>query len=161
MTMSPDDLKEQIREAIASQKRPTVTVLSSLLAIQDNLGYIHDLAIEEVAMHFNTTINAVYGVASFYPNFRFKPPGANFVEVCWGPTCHLNGAQRVLAAVLGELDLEGEGDTEDNRATFKFNTCLGACTQAPVMSVNHRLSGHVTPEAAQSAMSDLSNDGGH
>ena len=161
MTTSPDDLKGQIREAIASQTRPTVTVLSSLLAIQDDLGYIPDLAIEEVAIHFNTTINDVYGVATFYPNFRFKPMGANFIEVCWGPTCHLKGAQKILAAVLGELELEGEGDTEDNRASFKFNTCLGACAQAPVISVNHRLTGRITPEAAQAAVSNLSSDGGH
>ena len=63
MTTSADELKGQIREAIASQKRPTVTVLSSLLAIQDELGYIPDAAIEEVAIHFSTTINDVFGVA--------------------------------------------------------------------------------------------------
>jgi NADH:ubiquinone oxidoreductase subunit E len=157
---SSEELKEKIREAIASQKRPTVTVLSSLLAIQDNLGYIPDEAIEEVAAAQNTSINHVYGVASFYPNFRFTPPESNFVEVCWGPTCHLQGAQEILHRVLGELGLEDEGDAADKHVTFKFNTCLGACAQAPVISVNHRLMGRMTPEAAVKAVSDPGSGGG-
>ena len=80
MTQSGEELKERIKQAIASQKRPTVTVLSSLLAIQDNIGYIPDEAINEVAISHNTSINDVYGVASFYPNFRFTVPADNQVE---------------------------------------------------------------------------------
>ena len=75
MTTEKDNLRTSIKEAIDSQKRPTVTVLSSLLAIQDSIGYIPEEAIEEVAVHSNTSINSVFGVASFYPNFRFTPPG--------------------------------------------------------------------------------------
>ena len=75
MTVENDSLRKQIKEAIASQKRPTVTVLSSLLAIQDSIGYIPNEAIEEVAIAMNASINSVFGVASFYPNFRFPQPG--------------------------------------------------------------------------------------
>ena len=72
--MGGDAPRERIREAMASQKRPTVTVLSSLLAIQDHLGYLPDEAIEEVAHFTKASINEVWGVASFYTNFRFTPP---------------------------------------------------------------------------------------
>ena len=75
MTTDKDNLRTRIQQAIRSQKRPTVTVLSSLLAIQDLVGYIPEEAIEEVAAHSKTSINSVFGVASFYPNFRFTPPG--------------------------------------------------------------------------------------
>ncbi len=61
-------LRERIRKAITSQKRPTVTVLSSLLAVQDEIGYIPNEAIEEVATFIDTTLNDVWGVASFYKN---------------------------------------------------------------------------------------------
>ncbi len=140
--------RERLLKAINSQRRPTVTVLSSLLAAQDELGYIPDEAIEEVATFNETTINEVWGVASFYTNFRFSPPGAHNVEVCWGPTCHLMGASHILQRVMDQLGLETEGETADNNISFKFNTCLGACSVAPVMSIDHHLIGRLTPDSA-------------
>lgn len=142
------DDRERLLRAINNQRRPTVTVLSSLLAVQDELGYIPEEALEEVAALNDTTINEVWGVASFYTNFRFTPPGKHNVEICWGPTCHLMGASHILQRVMDELGLEDEGETEDDNISFKFNTCLGACSVAPVMSVNHRLVGRITAESA-------------
>ena len=147
--------REQIRRAISSQTKSTITVLSCLLAIQDDLRYLPDEAIEEVATRFDTTINEVWGVATFYTNFRFTPPGEHFVEVCWGPTCHLLGAAHILQAVMDDLGLTDEGETEDNRTTLKYNTCLGACSQAPVMMIDHRLIGRLTVEEARKRISEL------
>lgn len=155
MTTDKNNLRTSIKEAIESQKRPTVTVLSSLLAIQDSVGYIPEEAIEEVAIHSNTSINSVFGVASFYPNFRFTPPGEHSIEVCWGPTCHLKGSTEILEVVLAKLGLLSEGDTEDGKVSFRFNTCLGACSQAPVLSVNHELYGNVDPEEAAELVATL------
>ena len=145
----------RLRRAISNQRRPTVTVLSSLLTVQDELGYIPDEAMEEVAVLNDTTINEVWGVASFYTNFRFTPPGAHNVEICWGPTCHLKGASHILQRIMDQLGLDDEGETEDGNISFKFNTCLGACSVAPVMSVDHRLIGRVTPESASSRVQNL------
>ena len=155
MTTEKDNLRTRIKEAIDSQKRPTVTVLSSLLAIQDSIGYIPEEAIEEVAVHSNTSINSVFGVASFYPNFRFTPPGEHSVEVCWGPTCHLKGSTEILEIVLAKLGLVSEGDTEDGKVSFRFNTCLGACSQAPVLSLDHELYGNVDSDMAEKLLGDL------
>ena len=158
--MAPENesLVDQINIAIQNQKRPTVTVLSSLLAVQDDLGYIPNEAIEQVAIKMNTSTNAVYGVASFYPNFRFTPPGDHSVEVCWGPTCHLAGAANILDKVLEELNLDTEGDTSDGRVSFRFNTCLGACSQAPVVNLNHELFGKVTPDDVVDLIKNMSKD---
>ena len=158
MAPETDSLVDQINIAIQNQKRPTVTVLSSLLAIQDKIGYIPDEAIEQVAVKMDTSKNAVYGVASFYPNFRFTPPGDHSVEVWWGPTCHLAGAANILEKVLNELSLETEGDTSDGRVSFRFNTCLGACSQAPVVNVNHELFGKVNPEYVVDLIKNMSSD---
>ncbi|MCH8870683.1 MAG: NAD(P)H-dependent oxidoreductase subunit E [Chloroflexi bacterium] len=155
MTSQSEDLRLRIREAIRAQTKTNVNVLSSLLAVLDELGYIPDEAVEEVADSQHVTINEVWGVASFYTNFRFKPPGANSVEICWGPTCHLMGAQQIIRAVLDDLGLEDEGDTEDNRVSIRFNTCLGACSQAPVIMVNHKLVGRASVESSRSQISEL------
>lgn len=151
--------RDRLLEAIRGQRRPSVTVLSSLLAAQDELLYIPEAAIEEVAALMSTTINEVWGVASFYTNFRFTPPARHTVEVCWGPTCHLEGAAEVIKDVLAQLELEGEGESADNSVSFKFNTCLGACAQAPLMSIDHHLIGQVTPESAVERVSRLQQSG--
>ena len=143
-----DGLRERITRAIQSQTQPTVTKLSSLLAVEDELGYIPKEAVEEVARHTGSSINDVWAVASFYPNFRFTPPCAHSVEICWGPTCHLLGAMPVIDAVQRQLGLESEGDTSDGNVSLRYNTCLGACAQAPVMSVDHHLIGRVSSESA-------------
>ncbi len=149
LTDGNEALRDRVRSAISSQKQPTVTVLSTLHAAHDELGYLPDEAIEEVAAYTEATINDVWGVASFYTNFRFTPPAEHALEVCWGPTCHILGAARIKKHCLEALDLTDEGNTTDGRLSLKYNTCLGACSQAPVISVDHRLHGRVTPEDMQ------------
>ena len=159
MTDESAALRERITAAIKAQTKTNVNVLSSLHAVLDEIGYIPDAAIEEVADFTDTTINEVWGVASFYTNFRFTPPGDNIVEICWGPTCHLLGAPDILRAALDALGLEDEGETADNAVSLKYNTCLGACSQAPVMMVNHRLAGRVTAESALRRIADARSGG--
>ena len=149
-----DGLKERIKKAVHNQPQPTVTILSSLLAVEDELGYIPPEAVAEVAGFNRATINDVWAVVSFYPNFRTTPPGQHRVEVCWGPSCHLVGAMPVIAAVLEAVGLPAEGDTPDGRLSLRYNTCLGACAQAPVMSIDHHLIGRITPEQARNRLAD-------
>ena len=130
-------------------------MLSSLLAIQDELHYIPDEAVEETATFCAATINDVWSVASFYTNFRFTPPGKVTVDVCWGPTCHLMGAQLVLKAVHDVLGVDSETTTDDGKVTLRYSTCLGACAQAPVIARDHELTGRITPESATSYVTDL------
>lgn len=149
------DLRERVRAALASQKQRTKTILSSLLAIQDAFHYIPREAIEETAQFCNSTSNEVWSVASFYTNFRFTPPGEFTIDVCWGPTCHLMGAQKILRAVQEKLGVMDEGETPDRKVTLRYNTCLGACGQAPCIAVNHRVTGRVSPDSAAQLAGEL------
>lgn len=132
-------------------------MLSSLLAAQDELGYLPTEAIEEVATFTKRSVNEVWGVATFYKNFRFSPPTKHSIEVCWGPTCHILGASRILQKVQEALGLSGEGDTQDRRLTLRYNTCLGACSQAPVISIDHHLQGNLTEEKAHQMVAKIVN----
>ena len=152
---SDDDLRERARRAVREQPAPTVTVLSSLLAAQDELHYLPYEAIDEVAQHTGASVNEVWSVASFYPNFRFTPPNRHSVEICWGPTCHVLGAQPILQGVAASLGLDGEGDTADGAVSFKLNTCLGVCPHGPAMSFDHRLAGRMTLDAALRRVEEL------
>ena len=150
-----DGLKQRIARAVQGQTQPTLTILSSLLAVEDELGYIPKEAVEEVAAFTNSTVNDVWAVASFYPNFRFEPPCQHRVELCWGASCHLVGAMDIIKAVFDAADMEEEGDTPDGKLTVRFNTCLGACAQAPVISIDHQLIGRLSPGEAQDKVAEL------
>ncbi len=153
-----DTLRARVVSAITAQSQTTVTVLSSLLAIEDELRYIPPQAIEEVATSEGVTVNDVWAVASFYTNFRFTPPGKHIIEVCWGPTCHLLGAQSLLERVQNALGLTSEGDTTDGNVTLKYNTCLGACAQAPVVAADHHLHGRATGESVDRLLNKLKDE---
>ena len=132
---------EQILNILKNQDYTTVTILSSLLSVQDEVGYLPKNAINVIADFMNVTTNDVWGVASYYLNFRFDPPGEHTIEICWGPSCHVRGASELQSVVLKKLKLKNQGDTSDGKFTLKFNTCLGACPQAPMISIDHKLSG--------------------
>lgn len=150
-----DDVRTQIQTVLNGQNQPTVTVLSSLLEIQDVLHYLPNEAIEETAAFSKTTINEVWSVASFYTNFRFTPPGDHTYEICWGPSCHVMGAQQILKRVQDELGIDREGETEDGKVTLKYGTCLGACAQAPVIAIDHHHKGKITTESAAKMAREL------
>ena len=148
-----DVLTTAIVEAVRNQEQPTKTVLSSLLAIQDAMGYIPKQSMEVVASEVpGTTVNDVWAVASFYPNFKFEPRSECTVEICWGPSCHIAGAMGIFDEALNLLGLQSEGKTSDGSIELDFNTCLGACAQAPVISVNHHLIGRVTKNSLKDAI---------
>ena len=148
-------LREQIRQVLNAQAQPTVTVLSSLIAVQDSIHYLPDEAIKETATFCSSTINEVWSVASFYTNFRFTAPGDKTLDVCWGPSCHLVGAQQILDSVHTALEIKEEGESPDRNVTLKYNTCLGACAQGPVIAINHHLIGKQTPESAAKIAREL------
>jgi NADH:ubiquinone oxidoreductase subunit E len=150
-----DGLTQKITAAIHNQSQPTVTVLSSLLAVEDAIGYIPKEAVAAVAGLTGTTINDVWAVASFYPNFRFLPPCDHQLELCWGPSCHLLGAMQLIAAALDQLGVEDEGDTAGGKLSLRYNTCLGACAQAPVISADHNLMGRQSPKKVRAAITAL------
>ncbi len=144
-----DATRTVISDAVNNQAQSTVTVLSSLLAVEDAIGYIPKEAVEAVALRMDATVNDVWAVATFYPNFRFDPPTEHRIEVCWGPSCHILGADRIIAAAQDALGLTDEGDTPDGKATLRYNTCLGACAHAPVIAIDHHLAGRATADSTR------------
>ena len=154
--MSKHPEKVEILEAIKNQpKNSKVTVLSSLLAVSNKFHYIPKIAIEEIAKFTGKTTNDVWGVASFYTNFRFTPPGKATLDVCWGPSCHLQGSQKLLKQVHKLLEIDHEGETSDGKLTLRYSTCLGACSQGPVFAIDHKLFGKATINKIEKEISEI------
>ena len=154
MTEKKEPKESEILEVVKKQPSKTHTVLSSLLAIHNEYHYISDSAIKVIASYTKKTSNDVYGVASFYTNFRFTPPGDITLDVCWGPSCHLVGSQNLLKEVHDLLGISTEGETKDGKVTLRYSTCLGACAQGPVFAIDHKLFGKATIDKIKNEISE-------
>ena len=141
-------LEDKIDKALNRQVKEEVTVLSSLIQVQEELGYLPPESIPAIADFTGASVNEAYGVATFYTHFRFSPPGEHTIEICWGPPCHLQGAPEILKAVKEELELEEEGTTPDSKFTWKRSTCAAACAHGPVMLIDDKIYGRLSPERA-------------
>lgn len=135
----------KIREVVKGQKR-TVTVLSSLLAIQDAFAYLPPGSMEAVAETTGASVNDVYGVATFYTNFRFEPPGEHQIELCSGPSCHIVDAPRLRKIAEEFAGLKEDGTTPDKRYTLRAVECGGACALGPVGKIDGKLYGRLNEE---------------
>lgn len=116
---------------------------------QKALGYLPDEALSLVADHLAVTRSEVYGVASFYNQFRFNPPGRNPVKVCMGTACHVRGGEIILENFERKLEIR-EGETTDDREfSIERVACVGCCALAPVALVGETLHGHMAPSKVE------------
>lgn len=138
-------MDDRIQHILKAQRR-TVTVLSSLIAIQEEIGHLPEGAVRAVAALTGATVNDVYAVATFYTHFRFDPPGEHQVELCWGPTCHIEHAPKLKKLAEEFTGLTGDGTTPDRRYTLRGSECSGACALAPVGKVDGKLYGRLTEQ---------------
>jgi len=128
------------------QKGATIPVLQKA---QAELGYLPEEVISEIAKFLGQTKNEVYGVASFYAQFRFERPGEHTIKVCQGTACHVRGAPRILEAVEQELGVEPGGTTADYKFSLERVACFGSCALAPVMVVDKTVYGKMTTAKAR------------
>ncbi|MCK5135924.1 MAG: NAD(P)H-dependent oxidoreductase subunit E [Bacteroidales bacterium] len=136
-------------------------VIPILQAIQKRYNYLPEEALRRVCEISGITPARIVGVASFYSQFRFHPAGDHMIKVCVGTACHVKGAEQVYDAMKRELDLD---ETEDTTASGKYTiekvNCLGCCTLAPVVQIDHVTYGHVSTSQVASILSDFESQKG-
>jgi NADH:ubiquinone oxidoreductase subunit E len=144
--LQQEDLKkvDAVLDAAADQRGMLITVLQR---VQEKIGYLPEDAMTRIAERMSLSLSNVYGVASFYKHFHFKPRGKNIVKVCMGTACHVRGAKAVLTEMEQKLGIK-EGDTaKDLSVTLETVGCVGCCALAPVVTINDKdLFGELTPK---------------
>jgi NADH:ubiquinone oxidoreductase subunit E len=113
-----------------------------LQKIQNYCGYLPREAMNLVVEHTKIHANKLYGIATFYAQFRLKPRGRHLIKVCHGTACHVRGADKINTALQQSLNLApGEETSHDNAYTVENVACLGCCSLAPVMSIDDEVHG--------------------
>lgn len=117
-----------------------------LQAMQDRLGYLSRDAVRRIADHLHLPAAKVFGVATFYNQFRFQPKGKFHIQVCRGTACHVRGSASTLDQVRRDLGIEPGECTRNREFSLEVVGCLGVCGLAPVMSVNNTMYGGMSPK---------------
>jgi NADH:ubiquinone oxidoreductase subunit E len=134
---------DSILDSTESQRGVLIAVLQK---VQEKIGFLPEEAMRMIAGRLNLSLSNVYGVASFYKHFHFKPRGKNIVKVCMGTACHVRGAKAVLTEMESKLGVKEGETTPDLSVTLETVGCVGCCALAPVATINDQdLFGELTP----------------
>jgi NADH-quinone oxidoreductase subunit E len=124
-------------------------LIDLLQDLQELYGYLPEDEMQNVADHIGEPVSRVYGVATFYNQFRFQPFGAYVIKVCRGTACHVKGSFDLLQTLESELGVKAGETTRDRVFTLETVACIGACSIAPVIAVNEQFHGGLTTKSVQ------------
>lgn len=140
------DLDTQIDEVLSHFVGERSELIPILQRVQEVLGYLPEESMKRIAQFVDVPECTVFGTATFYTQFKFKPVGRNVIKVCRGTGCYVKGAPRLLDEIEKELGIKDGETTPDMEYTLETVACFGSCALAPVMVVNDRVYGRVTPD---------------
>ena len=147
------DLIEQMRGILAPFQGRQVVLIPALQAVQEKFGYLPEAAMEEIGRVAGLSANVVYGVASFYAQFRTTPIGKKHVAVCQGTACHVRGGARILEAIERAIGIKAGETSPDLQYSLETVACIGACALAPTLRINEDTHGKLTTNEVEQLFS--------
>ena len=155
MQLSKDEKKQIlacVAEVLKSNSKNREDLIPILQKIQAKIGYLPELAMAKIAEGLHVPAADVYGLATFYNQFRLNPPGKHQVKVCLGTACYMVGGTIALESFERRMEIR-EGETSPDRLySLERVACVGCCTMAPVAVVDEVVEGKVTPTRVDGIM---------
>ncbi len=154
MSIFSPELAARLDELVERYPMKRSALIPMLLYAQDEIGYLSDAVIEEVAQRIGITPLDVRNVATYYSMLRFKPAGRFNVQVCTNISCMLRGAYEVFDHLQEKLGIGHKGVTADGTFSLEEVECIGACCWAPAMQVNYDFHDELTNEKVDAVLAD-------
>ncbi len=126
-----------------------------LQVAQESESYVSPAAIRAISGITRIPESEIYGVITFYKQFRLRPIGKNLIRLCDGTACHVSDARRLKCLIEDELELDSGDTTKDGLFTLETVACLGCCSLAPVMMINDQTYGRLTPQAVRRILANV------
>ncbi len=133
-------------EILDSYEGADGALIPVLQKIQNEYGYIQEETVNLVAERMNISASEIIGVATFYSQFRLEPVGVHMIKVCCGTACHVKGAPKITSEFSRKLDVAVGSTTKDRMFTLEEVACLGACSLAPIVTLDGDVHGNLAPD---------------
>jgi len=153
MTTATPSVDSQIQEIFTdfpNAKRDSLIPI--LQEVQEKQGFLSRESVEIVGKALNVPVSKIYGVATFYNQFRFTPLGRFHIQVCRGTACHVKGSLAILDALKRELKVEAGETTRDGLFSLEVVACIGACGLAPVINIDGNFHANLTTQMIPSIL---------
>jgi NADH:ubiquinone oxidoreductase subunit E len=138
-------IDNQIDEILVGYQQGRQEYLIPILQnIQNVVGYIPEIAVKKVASYLGISSSTIYGVTSFYNQFRYSPRGKYHIQLCYGTACYLFGASTLLNELEGMLQIREGEVSEDGLFSLELLDCIGGCGKAPVIAINGEYYGNIS-----------------
>jgi NADH-quinone oxidoreductase subunit E len=135
-------------------------LIPMLQRVQGTLGYLPEKALLEIAHLTGLPSAKVFGVVTFYAQFRLQPVGKHIIRVCRGTACHVRGSGRILKVIQTKLQVAPGGTTKDRLFTLETVACFGSCALAPVVVIDDSVSGRMNPAKVRKILDELRAEAG-
>lgn len=132
-------MDNQLKEILDRHKGKRGNTIVVLQDIQNLYQYLPEEALTQLSEYYHISLSEIYGVATFYSQFKFTKPGDYQVKVCHGTACHINGAVRISSTVEDMLKINAGETTLDGKFSIENLACLGCCSLAPVVMINDKV----------------------
>jgi len=147
--LDPERIKRDVEEVFERYGRNPARMIEILQDLQDIYRWLPREVLKEVSRQTGVPLTRVYHMATFFKAFSLKPRGKFVIQVCTGTTCHVKGAYMVLDRLKNVLGVDVGGTTSDLMFTLETVNCVGACALAPVVVINEKYYGYVTPSKVE------------
>jgi NADH-quinone oxidoreductase subunit E len=144
-----------VRESIIGETLSMDSLIPILQHVQSKEGYLSHQSMEEISQSLRVPVSKIYGVATFYRQFRFAPLGQHVIQLCRGTACHVRGSLQILQHLKRRLKLRADGNSPDGLFSVLTVACLGCCALAPVMTLDNEFYGHLTAEKLDKIIDDV------
>lgn len=145
----------ELQEILKQFKPEKEQIIPVLQKVQEELGYVSEDSVREIARYMRMGTSEIFGVLTFYGLFRTKPTGKNLIMVCRGTACHIRGGERILNAVQNKLNIHEGESTPDFKYTLETVACIGCCALAPTMMVSKETHGRMSPAKVNEIFADI------
>jgi len=147
-------------QGIVGKHNGSGSLIPILQDIQEKYGYISKESVEVLSKELGVSESKIFGVATFYTQFRFQKPGKHQIKVCFGTACHVRDGEKIMDACERTLSIGHGETTEDGKYSLERVACMGCCALSPVMSVDEDIYGKISPTDVGKILEKYSSEGG-
>ncbi len=158
MSLAETEVKDKLDEILSHHTGKKEELIPILQEAQEQFGYLPSEVMLKVAKFLQLPESAIFGVSTFYAQFKFLPTGRKKVKLCRGTACHVRGAPRILDEIERQLGIKPGETTDDLEYSLETIACFGSCALAPVMVVDDDVYGRMTPKKVAQILGNAKNN---